>query len=217
MNMALLHHAQITPSKLELLAGWLPSQPFFPADDADADLERVASFRFDDPAGEVGIETLLVGVGGTTLQIPLTYRGAPLEGADASLLGTLEHSVLGTRWVYDATGDPVYVGELVRVVVTGGSEVEQHYEENGVRVPKTGDARVSGSGHPGSEVPAITDDPDAIARRSDPASTLVSCSDLEITLVRAIGASDVVPADAETLTGEWEGTTHALLAAVRRV
>jgi hypothetical protein len=43
----------------------------------------VSAYRFDDPAGEVGIETLLVRRGaGPVLQVPLTYRGAPLAGAE---------------------------------------------------------------------------------------------------------------------------------------
>ncbi|GAB3391286.1 hypothetical protein GCM10027568_16620 [Humibacter soli] len=207
--MALLHHAQLTPSKLELVAGWLPSQPFFSADDADADLERVASFRFDDPAGEVGIETLLVEVGGTTLQIPLTYRGAPLEGADALLLGTMEHSVLGTRWVYDATGDPVYVAELVRTVVTGGSEVEQHYEENGVQVPKTGDAHVHGSGTADAGVPAVAATPESLELTSDVTTTTVTSDGISITIVRVPGSLDEAPEGGGTLLGEWSGMEGA--------
>ena len=39
-------------------------------------------------------------------QVPLTYRGAPLDGGDDSLIGATEHSVLGQRWVYDACGIP---------------------------------------------------------------------------------------------------------------
>lgn len=214
--MALLHHAQLTPSKLELVAGWLPSQPFYPADASGSELKRVASFRFDDPAGEVGIETLLVDAGGTTLQVPLTYRGSPLEGANDSLLGTLEHSVLGTRWVYDGAGDPVYVAELARIVLTGGTEVEQHYEENGVTVPKAGDAQVRGSGHPDADVPAIAHDPGSLARSSDWATTTVAADGVEAGIVRVIGASESAPGDGETLTGDWTGTTDVVLAVVRR-
>ena len=74
-----IHDATLTPTKLELLAGWLPGQPWFegPADD----LTRVASFRFVDPDGEVGVETILVGSGGVTYQVPVTYRNEPLEEA----------------------------------------------------------------------------------------------------------------------------------------
>src|SRR5215218_7739419 len=100
--MALLHRAEITPTKLELLDAWLPTRAWYRGP-ADPGLAKVGAFRFDDPAGEVGIETLLVQAGdGPVLQVPLTYRAAPLAGAEPWLIGTTEHSVLGRRWVYDA-------------------------------------------------------------------------------------------------------------------
>src|SRR5690349_21374341 len=99
--MALLHKATVTPTKLELLAGWLPGRRWHQS--ASGELERVAAFRFDDPAGAVGIETMLVRFGdGPVHHVPLTYRDAPLPGCDNWLIGTAEHSVLGKRWVYDA-------------------------------------------------------------------------------------------------------------------
>ena len=53
------------------------------------------------------MEAILVRRAGRVLQVPLTYRGAPLEGADEHLITTMDHSVLGVRWVYEAAGDPV--------------------------------------------------------------------------------------------------------------
>ncbi|MER5425058.1 maltokinase N-terminal cap-like domain-containing protein [Streptosporangium roseum] len=42
------------------------------------EVPRVAAFRFDDPAGAVGIETMLVPTGdGPVHRVPLTYRDAP--------------------------------------------------------------------------------------------------------------------------------------------
>ncbi|MDQ1651477.1 MAG: hypothetical protein QOI35_677, partial [Cryptosporangiaceae bacterium] len=102
--MAVLHRAELKPTKLELLAAWLPGRRWF--DGPAAAIERVSSFRFDDPAGAVGIETILVRAGDRPVyQVPLTYRDAPLAGADRWLLGTTDHSVLGQRWVYDGCGD----------------------------------------------------------------------------------------------------------------
>ena len=144
--MALLHRATLSPSKLELVAGWAPSQPWFEGD-KDAPLTLVASFRFDDPDGEVGVETLLVRAGdGPVLQIPLTYRNEELPGAQAHFLGTMEHSVLGTRWTYDGLGDPVYLGELAKAILTGGSQVEQWIEIDGVMTLREPTAVVVGSG-----------------------------------------------------------------------
>ena len=104
--MAILHRATITPTKLELAAAWLDRQGLGGA----GDVELAGSYRFDDPDGEVGIEALLVRRAGEVFHLPVTYRGAPLDGAEAHLITTMEHSVLGHRWVYDAAGDPVALG-----------------------------------------------------------------------------------------------------------
>jgi hypothetical protein len=144
--MALLHKATVTPSKLELVRDWLPSQPWF-AGERGADLELVAAYRFDDPEGEVGVETLLVAApDGAVLQIPLTYRGAPLDGGDDWLIGTMEHSVLGSRWIYDALGDPVYLATLTHAVHTGGQQAEVFIEIDGELVKREPTAVVRGSG-----------------------------------------------------------------------
>ncbi len=138
---ATIHEAQLTPSKLELLAQWLPSQPWFTGDAGD--LERVASFRFVDPDGEVGIETMIVRSGGVVYQVPLTYRDEALDGEDAYLVGTTDHSVLGKRWVYDATGDPVYVAELIRVIHEGDNEADLSRGEKSMTVVGSGITLVS--------------------------------------------------------------------------
>jgi hypothetical protein len=145
--MALLHRADLVPSKLELVGGWAPKQTWF-VGDKDAPLTTVASFRFDDPDGQVGVETLLVRAGdGPVMQIPLTYRNEELPGAQDHFLGTMEHSVLGTRWTYDGLGDPVYLGELARVILTGDTQVELWIELDGVMTRREPTAVVVGSGH----------------------------------------------------------------------
>lgn len=115
--------AVLTPTKQELVASWLPTQDWFVGDAENAQI--VGAFRFVDPEGEVGIETQLVACDGITYHVPLTYRAAPLEGADGFLIGTMEHSTLGTRYTYDATGDPVYVSELIRIIEEGDNEAER--------------------------------------------------------------------------------------------
>ncbi|WP_370613910.1 CG0192-related protein [Mumia sp. Pv 4-285] len=132
--MALIHRAELVPGKLDILSTWLPSQAWFPGG-ADGELERVGAYRFDDPAGEVGIETLLVRYpGGPVLQVPLTYRAAPLEGADDALVGTMHHSVLGERWAYDGTADPVYVQAVVAAIVRGGHQADEVVEADDGRL-----------------------------------------------------------------------------------
>src|SRR4051794_9278028 len=124
--MATLHQATLTPTKLELLSAWLPGRHWYPLE-VVAGLDRVAGCRFDDPAGEVGIELLVVRAGkdGPLVHVPMTYRAAPLEEADFYLIGTMEHSVLGSRWVYDAVGDPVFIEVLTATIRTGGHQAEE--------------------------------------------------------------------------------------------
>lgn len=109
--MAIIHRASISPTKLELVEALLGGEP-----SGDSELRQVASYRFDDPDGEVGIEALLVTRGGAVRQVVLTYRAAPLETAADHLITTMEHSALGKRWVYDATGDPVAIAAYGRAL-----------------------------------------------------------------------------------------------------
>jgi hypothetical protein len=145
--MAILHKAKITPTKIELLSAWLPAQPWYDGP-ASPEVSRVAAARFDDPAGAVGVETMLVRAGeGPVLHVPVTYRAAPLADAESFLIGTTQHSVLGERWVYDASGDPVYLAEAVRVIRQGGSEApEEVQDETGARVAREPDLKLNGSG-----------------------------------------------------------------------
>lgn len=137
--MAVIHQAQLHPSKRELLAAWLPQQTW------GAPLEAlVGAYRLDDPDGAVGIEVHLArGTDGLIRQVPLTYRGAPF--VDAALIGTLEHSVLGTRWVYDGLTDPVALQALVAVIRVGGTEAQEWVaQESGPPVERPTTARVRG-------------------------------------------------------------------------
>ena len=119
--MAEIHQATLTPSKLELLPEWMARQRWYAAKGRVPRLRRLWSWRLDDPAGQVGIETLLVvdeaGPEPVVYQVPLTYRGAPLEGGEQALVGTAEHSVLGRRWVYDGPRDPVYAAQLLELTL----------------------------------------------------------------------------------------------------
>jgi Maltokinase N-terminal cap domain len=112
-GVATIHHTTLTPSKLDLLARWLPRQPWYHGAGSPAPA-KAGGFRLDDPDGEVGIEVMIIAdADGHRYLVPMSYRGAPLEGADDALLGTSEHGVLGRRWIYDAVHDPVAVGQLL--------------------------------------------------------------------------------------------------------
>jgi hypothetical protein len=107
--------ATLTPSFRDFLPAWVVSRPWYRGQDAP---RPTGFFRFEDPAGQVGVETHLLQAGGTVYQVPLTYRPAPLAGG--ALVTTAEHSVLGTRWIYDAVTDPVWIAAILGLVATGG-------------------------------------------------------------------------------------------------
>lgn len=133
--MAAIYNAELDPGKLEVLVAWLRTQDWSADIDLDATpLEKVAAYRFDDPAGEVGIEVHIVRAGDRVLQIPLTYRGAPLDtpegtesetGSDSGLVSEMAHSILGRRWVYQGTHDPVFLSELRRTIIEADTSARQ--------------------------------------------------------------------------------------------
>ncbi|UGT43743.1 1,4-alpha-glucan branching protein [Nocardia yamanashiensis] len=146
--MAEVHRTTLVPTKIELLAQWLPKQEWYRGDDTPK-LVRAGGFRIDDPAGEVGIECYVAvdENAGVAYHVPMTYRGAPLADAETALIGTTEHGVLGTRWVYDATGDPVFAAQAAellagRVRAQAQSESDAVDSSVHVSVDDSGAARV---------------------------------------------------------------------------
>ena len=169
--MALIHQATVRPSKAELLGAWLGAQPWGPGEDPD--LELVGAYRFDDPAGRVGLETHLVRAAGQLWQVALTYRDAPLPDHEAALVGRMRHSVLGERWVYDGCADPAYVRMLAATALTGVGQSVGVMEVDGRSrlLPPT--VRLSGAGWIGEPIdisgfgsPTRDDDGIAVLRSS---------------------------------------------------
>jgi hypothetical protein len=209
--MALIYQAQLTPSKIEVLRAWVPAQPWLGDVDAST-LESVGAYRFDDPAGEVGVETHLVrAADGRVLQVPLTYRNGPLAGAASALLATMQHSVLGERWVYDACADPVYAAALATTILTGGTEATHEVVTGGANVLRPSTTRVTGSGSPGSKLPGFG----PATHAAEGTTTVITMATLSLTLLRVIGAPG--SGGAPTLTGTWPGREVPALLAVAHV
>lgn len=188
--MAIIHKAQLSPSKTEILHDLLASRGWLEA----GEMTVLGAYRFDDPAGQVGIECHLVRTGETVFHLPLTYRGAPIGSADdiagdvvdddasgaadaaasnaagdgagssAALVATMQHSVLGTRYVYDALDDGVALDAFWRAlcgaqqqadldVFDGGRLVEHRAQsvelrleiDPGARVPEVGQLEDDGA------------------------------------------------------------------------
>ncbi len=131
--MAVIHQTTMVPSKLDLLTEWLPKQDWYVGAPAGPSLAKVGGFRLDDPAGEVGIEFMVVRDDGarppTAYHVPMTYRAGPVAGAGAALIGTSEHGVLGRRWIYDGTGDPVLLAALTDLI-RGRAQAQAQSQSN---------------------------------------------------------------------------------------
>src|SRR5690606_16354531 len=117
----------VTPSFRDVLPGWIGRQRWYTAKGRTPELRRVGGLRFEDPDGEVGIETWLLrdeaGPAPVVYQVPLTYRSAPAPELEHALLAQVEHSELGPRWVYDACHDPAGARALLAAIVTGEAVV----------------------------------------------------------------------------------------------
>jgi hypothetical protein len=206
--MALIHQATLRPTKLELLAAWLPDRGWYTG--PTGEVLRVATFRFDDPAGAVGIETMLVRVGdGPVHQVPLTYRDAPLAGGDEWLLGTAEHSVLGKRWIYDGSGDPVYAAALASAILGNTGQAEQFLQVDGRLEQREPSMSIASNAPEGVKVPAVG----AIQRVVEGDPTLIVTDTVELAVIRRLEAGTGLTG--AVLTGTWPGqTTPTPLASV---
>ncbi|MEU0965121.1 1,4-alpha-glucan branching protein [Streptomyces sp. NPDC005917] len=206
--MALIHNTTLKPTKPQLITAWLPTRPWYHGP-AAPELVKAGGFRLDDPAGEVGIEFMVVTEGSGAYLVPLTYRGAPLEGAEHALVGTMEHGVLGTRWAYDGCHDPVMTAEL-RALIEGRAVAQAQ------GITDTPDREVAreytGPGPlPGLGAPVDTDESTEFA---------VSDDGLVLRLRRVLTPGSLPPADAVGhVTGVWQqpdGTrARALFAALQ--
>lgn len=154
--MAILHRATLTPSKPELLATFLGGP-----------VTILGAYRYDDPAGAVGVEGFVVETeSGGVRHLVLAYRADELADAAEHLVGTTEHSALGTRWVYDGRHDPVVL-QCLEAALAG--RIEQALEEVfdgdrslGVREPSARIRRVEGAHADG---PVVLDAPEPVQER----------------------------------------------------
>ena len=207
--MGVFHRATIVPGKAELIADWIPTQPWAPP--SGASLDVIGSFRFDDPEGQVGIETHLVDAGGSVVQVPLTYRDAPLDDASAGFISEMEHSVLGTRWVYDAVHDPVYVTMLAAVTMTGQGEALGMAVYDGRWHIAPTNVRISGGGWTLERVPVDG----FVVHAADDGVVALRNDRFEVTMFRRPTARPRPPL---SLTATWDGQTEpVVLAEVREL
>jgi len=206
-DMAIFHRATITPTKAELMAKWVPTRPWGPPDGKAVAV--IGSYRFDDPDGRVGMETHLVTAGGVLFQVPLTYRDEPLDGAADAFITEMDHSVLGTRWVYDGLRDPLFVVMLAGVAMTGQGEALGMAVYKGRWYISPSNVRIQGGGWTEEPVPV-----DRFQLDSDEANASVLHNDrFELTVFRR-----PVPGPPPTigLTATWSDHSGAVVLAEMR-
>lgn len=135
--MGIIYNTSMKPGKDELVSAWLVKQEFFTSK-REPNLQHVGGFRLEDPAGKVGIEFRFYAdnadLSDVVYHVPLTYREAPLKGAQQYLIGTSEHGILGTRYIYDALGDPVFTAQVA--ALAAGTAVAQHRYESFTEEPR---------------------------------------------------------------------------------
>ena len=104
---AIMYDTTVVPSKHEIAQEWTDY------------VDIQGSYRLVDTVdGQVGVEVLISkDREGRLTQIPFSYRSE--EIAPEHTLSTLEHGVLGKRWVTNALGDPVAVREFIRTILSG--------------------------------------------------------------------------------------------------
>jgi len=202
--MAIFHRATVTPGKAELIATWAPTRPWGPST-GDA-IDVIGSYRFDDPNGRVGMETHLLTAGGALLQVPLTYRDEPLDGATDALITEMQHSVLGRRWVYDGLYDPLFVVMLAGVTMTGQGEALGMAVYDGRWYIAPSNVRIRGGGWTEERVPV-----DRFEVEVDDASASVLHNDrFELTMFRRPVPG---PRPAIGLTAIWGDNREAVVLA----
>jgi hypothetical protein len=142
--------------------------------------------------------------------VPLTYRAEALEGADHALIGTTEHGVLGHRWVYDGTHDPVLRAQLLALLQDRAEpQMQSVTDEADPKVLPT----LNGPALPvGAVVTGVENGPDG----TDLAVEIPAYAAHTLHIVRALSPEDAsAPADPTLrahVTGEWltgEGETRA--------
>jgi hypothetical protein len=200
--MALFHLATISPTKHELIAEWAPTQPWGPPANVPTDV--IGSYRFDDPDGRVGMEIHLVDAGGMVLQVPLTYRDEPLAEAEQALIAQIQHSVLGTRWVYDGLRDPRLVLMLAAVAMTGQGEALGMVVYDGRWYIAPSNVRIQGGGWTQERAPV-----DEFELESDDAAKSVLRNDrFELTVFRRPASGPRPPIG---LTASWDGLSNPVV------
>jgi hypothetical protein len=118
--------------------------------------------------------------------------------------------VLGPRWAYDATSDPVFAAALGTTILTGGTQAPLIRDTGTETVSVDPVVTVNGSGVPGAQIETIE------LRGSEVTGegTLMETSGPNLVLIHDLEGGAKTMGD-HRLTGQWEGSPSVLLAVAR--
>jgi len=118
----------------DLLSPWISAQRWFASKGRSPELRRIGGW--DLPAEGMRIRTHLImdhsGTQPTLYQVPVTERTQPLEGAEHSLIATIEDDDGEVRYLYDGAYDVAYREALMRMILRGTAAVPDGAEATGV-------------------------------------------------------------------------------------
>ncbi len=155
-----------------------------------------------------GMEIHIAKAGDLLLQVPLTYRDRPLAGTEDGLIVEMEHSVLGTRWVYDGLGNPLLITMFAAVSMTGQGEALGMVDDDGRWVIVPANVRIQGGGWSKERIPI-----DGFAMEEDEGEFVTFRNDRFEMIVRRHLHFGTRPEIG--LSATWEGqTTPVILAEV---
>ncbi|GGR60645.1 hypothetical protein J2S40_004451 [Nocardioides luteus] len=201
--MSIIHKATLTPSKKEIFGAWLATQAWCQGELTGT----IGSYRFDDPAGKVGIECVLLEVGDSVVHLPVSYRAAPLDGAEDFLMATTDHSALGKRYVYDACADAVAVRALLNAALTGARQEAMEVYDQG-RFVERREAVVTATGTGAWDRHAVPHF-DGVTVRSHGADSRVEAGSFTVVVKRIVDGTD---ADgAESIQVAWPDGAGSLV------
>ncbi|CAM3401884.1 1,4-alpha-glucan branching protein GlgB [Dermacoccus barathri] len=217
-------NASMEPGKIDLVGPWVAKQRWFQGKGRTPQFHRTSAFRLADPSGQVGVEIMFLrdvtSGENTTYQIPVTYRGERVPELEHALIGTSEHSVLGTRYFYDGPHDPVFAAALLDVMVNAGTEEERsdgvvemtvkgRPSPRGAGLPRMRSAKVLSGEQSNTSIIYTLDDGSQLIAKVFRVLHVGSNPDIEITNALTAAGNQHVPALYASLAGSYSEGRHS--------
>jgi 1,4-alpha-glucan branching enzyme len=185
-----------------LLETWMPRQRWYPAKGRGVGVRDLGwvPLSVPGPPGDAptAVEVHLLGLDSgdrlEVVQVPLSYRHAPLPDHEPALVGQVDHPRLGPRWVYDAPHDPDFVAALL-------AALERPAGRPPVTAP-TGSHVLSGEQ---SNTSVIAEQAGAAPVIVKVFRTLHPGANPDVEVLAALDGSSQVPALVGWLGGTWRG------------